>query len=41
MLAIWRNWADDVTGGPIDAGHRLAEENPDAVRSALVPFLTG
>jgi haloacetate dehalogenase len=29
VLAVWREWADDVRGGPIDAGHFLAEEAPD------------
>lgn len=26
MPAIWRDWAGDVSGGPIDASHFLAEE---------------
>jgi haloacetate dehalogenase len=34
-LAIWRNWADDVTGEPIDSGHHMAEENPEALTAAL------
>ncbi|MBW3095727.1 alpha/beta fold hydrolase [Pseudohoeflea coraliihabitans] len=39
-LAIWREWADCVTGsGPIDAGHFAMEENPQAVLDALLPFL--
>lgn len=39
VLPIWRDWADDVTGGPIEAGHFLAKENPDDVLAALLPFL--
>src|SRR3954471_12015621 len=27
-LAIWRDWADDVRGVPIDSGHHMAEQNP-------------
>jgi haloacetate dehalogenase len=37
-LPIWQNWATDVTGGPIEAGHFLAEENPDATLKALLAF---
>jgi hypothetical protein len=28
-LEIWREWAEDVRGGPIDAGHFFPEEAPD------------
>lgn len=41
VLPIWRDWADDVSGQPIAAGHFLAEENPAAVLAALTPFLLG
>jgi len=37
-LAIWRNWAKDVSGKPIDSGHFLAEENPEATANALLEF---
>jgi haloacetate dehalogenase len=40
-LAIWQDWADDVAGFGIDSGHHIAEEAPDALVDALVPFLTG
>jgi len=33
--AIWRDWADDVSGGPIDASHFLAEERPREVAREL------
>ncbi len=38
-LAIWRRWADDVTGVPIESGHHMAEENPAALTSALRALL--
>ncbi|MBG0565864.1 alpha/beta fold hydrolase [Actinoplanes aureus] len=38
-LAIWRSWADDVRGLPIESGHHMAEENPAAVVAALDRFL--
>jgi haloacetate dehalogenase len=38
---IWRGWADDVSGHGIDSGHHVAEEAPDELSEALVPFLRG
>lgn len=38
-LAIWKDWATDVTGAPIDSGHFLPEENPDATAKAMHAFL--
>jgi len=38
-LAIWRHWCDDVEGAPIDSGHHMAEENPEALAAALTTFL--
>jgi haloacetate dehalogenase len=37
-LAIWREWASNVEGQPIDSGHFLAEENPEATADALLAF---
>jgi haloacetate dehalogenase len=37
-LEIWRTWADDVRGGPIDAGHFLPEEAPDETARRLLGF---
>jgi haloacetate dehalogenase len=37
-LAIWRAWADDVQGGPVDAGHFFPEEIPDETADALSRF---
>jgi haloacetate dehalogenase len=38
VLAIWRDWADDVTGHALDCGHYLAEEAPDETYRALRAF---
>ena len=38
VLAIWRDWADDVRGRAIDAGHFLAEEAPDETYAELSAF---
>ena len=37
-LATWREWAADVRGFAIDAGHYLAEEEPQATAQALLEF---
>ncbi len=39
VLDVWRPWADDVTGGPIDASHFLAEDNPEVTAAELLTFL--
>jgi haloacetate dehalogenase len=37
---IWADWASDLRGGgPIDSGHHMAEEAPDELAAALIPFL--
>jgi haloacetate dehalogenase len=38
-LSVWRDWADDVRGVPIESGHHMAEEAPEAFASALRDFL--
>ncbi len=38
-LAIWRSWADDVTGHAIDSGHHVAEEAPEQLAESLLAFL--
>src|SRR5208283_5427561 len=40
LLDVWREWADDVSGEPVDCGHYLAEEAPEAVLTALEAFLS-
>jgi haloacetate dehalogenase len=37
-LALWRAWADDVRGRPVDAGHFFPEEIPDETAQALAAF---
>lgn len=39
-VAIWKDWAIDVSGFGIDSGHHVAEENPVALSRAIVNFLT-
>jgi haloacetate dehalogenase len=38
-LAVWREWADDLSGGPLDAGHFLPEEAPAETVFLLLDFL--
>lgn len=37
-LAIWRQWADSVEGGPVQGGHFFPEENPKDTAAALSKF---
>ncbi len=37
-LAVWREWADDVSGRALDCGHFLVEERPQEVLVALRDF---
>jgi len=41
VLAVWRDWCDDVRGHAIDAGHFMAEEAPDETYAALRDFFAG
>jgi haloacetate dehalogenase len=36
----WRKWATNVSGGPIESGHFLCEENPEATAAALLKFFS-
>jgi len=36
--ALWSNWASNVTGTEIDAGHFPLEENPASILKAFVPI---
>jgi haloacetate dehalogenase len=38
VLAIWRDWADDVQGRPLDCDHHMALEAPDQVYDELFNF---
>jgi haloacetate dehalogenase len=40
-LALWRLWADDVGGGPLEAGHFFPEEIPDRTAQELSDFFAG
>lgn len=40
-LAIWHDLAVQVSGGPIESGHHLAEEAPDELTDALAGFFDG
>ena len=38
--AIWASWTTDLRGGGrLDSGHHVAEEAPEDLVAALVPFL--
>jgi len=37
-LALWREWAEDVRGEAVDAGHFFPEERPQATAAALAAF---
>lgn len=37
-LAVWREWADDVRGHAVSAGHLLPEEAPDEIVQEFTPF---
>ncbi len=37
-MALWRELAADVTGGPVAGGHFFPEEHPAALASALSEF---
>ena len=39
-LDIWRQWADDVRGRAVDAGHFLPEEAPDEIVEKLRAFFS-
>jgi haloacetate dehalogenase len=39
VLAVWRDWADDVRGRSLDCGHYLAEEAPEETYAELRTFL--
>ena len=41
VLDVWREWASDVQGRSIDAGHFLPEEAPQEVAKELAAFFRG
>jgi haloacetate dehalogenase len=40
VVAVWRPWAVDVRGAPIESGHHMAEDAPEELSEALAAFLT-
>ena len=38
VLGIWRDWADDVRGGPFESGHHMAEDAPEALAAEVLTF---
>jgi haloacetate dehalogenase len=38
-LGIWREWGDDVRGGPVPVGHFIPEEAPEETTRELLDFL--
>lgn len=38
-LKEWKKVADDVRGGPMESGHYIAEEAPEALLARALPFL--
>lgn len=38
-IAVWRQWADNVTGTAIDSGHHMAEEAPHDLADHLLRFV--
>jgi haloacetate dehalogenase len=41
VLAIWRDWADDVRGRVLDSGHFLPEDAPEETYQELRAFFKG
>ena len=40
-IETWQAWATKVSGAPVNSGHFLTEENPDATAKALREFFVG
>jgi haloacetate dehalogenase len=40
-VAVWRDWAVDVRGLPLESGHHMAEEVPKELASAIAAFIGG
>ncbi len=38
-LDVWRRWCTDIGGAEVNSGHLIAEENPQGLLAALLPFL--
>jgi haloacetate dehalogenase len=40
VLGVWKNYALDITGGPIDCGHYVNEEAPDEIYARFRRFFS-
>ena len=40
VLAVWRGWAEHVSGRSLATGHYLAEEAPSETAQELISFFT-
>jgi haloacetate dehalogenase len=40
-VAVWRGWADDVSGVALESGHHMAEEVPEELAVAITGFALG
>jgi len=40
VVAVWKEWADDVRGASIASGHHMAEEAPEQVAETLRAFFS-
>ncbi len=38
VLAVWRGWADQISGRSLDCGHHMAEEAPEELAGELAAF---
>lgn len=38
VLAIWKPWTTELSGGPIDSGHHVAEDAPEELAARLSRF---
>jgi haloacetate dehalogenase len=38
-LEVWRPWAEELSGGPIESGHHMAEEVPETLAAEVLAFL--
>jgi haloacetate dehalogenase len=41
VLAVWRDYGSNVSGGPIDCGHYVPEEAPDATLRWFLDHFAG
>jgi haloacetate dehalogenase len=39
VMDVWRNKTSQLSGRSLDAGHYLAEEQPEATAKELIDFL--